>query len=163
MGYLPQNPVFQPSRVWRILGLPSAENLNPEQIETLRKIGGLKLVRTLPKGLKEKIGSWSMAQNEARALSLFRILFGNAKVMILDAPLEGLDKNNKIRRLKEIISHAKGRTLVVSMIEPIKMKYFDHVVMVKNGQIQFEGSVQAWETWRKERDSNENLVSTLVS
>ena len=163
VGYLPQNPVFQPSRVWRILGLPNPENLNPEQIETLHKIGGGKLVRTLPKGLKEKIGSWSMAQNEARALSLFRILFGNAKVMILDAPLEGLDKNNKIRRLKEIISHAKDRTLVVSMIEPIKMKYFDHVVLVKNGQIQFEGSVQAWETWRKERDSNENLVSTLVS
>lgn len=163
VGYLPQNPVFQPSRVWRILGLPSPENLNPEQIETLHKIGGGKLVRTLPKGLKEKIGSWSMAQNEARALSLFRILFGNAKVMILDAPLEGLDKNNKIRRLKEIISHAKDRTLVVSMIEPIKMKYFDHVVLVKNGRIQFEGSVQAWETWRKERDSNENLVSTLIS
>ena len=163
VGYLSQNPVFQPSRVWRILGLPSPENLNPEQIETLRKIGGGKLVRTLPKGRKEKIGSWSMAQNEARALSLFRILFGNAKVMILDAPLEGLDKNNKIRRLKEIISHAKDRTLVVSMIEPIKMKYFDHVVLVKNGRIQFEGSVQAWETWRKERDSNENLVSTLVS
>lgn len=163
VGYLPQNPVFQPSRVWRILGLPNPENLNPEQIETLHKIGGGKLVRTLPKGLKEKIGSWSMAQNEARALSLFRILFGNAKVMILDAPLEGLDKNNKIRRLKEIISHAKDRTLVVSMIEPIKMKYFDHVVLVKNGRIQFEGSVQAWETWRKERDSNENLVSTLIS
>ncbi len=163
VGYLSQNPVFQPSRVWRILGLPNPENLNPEQIETLRKIGGGKLVRTLPKGLKEKIGSWSMAQNEARALSLFRILFGNAKVMILDAPLEGLDKNNKIRRLKEIISHAKDRTLVVSMIEPIKMKYFDHVVLVKNGRIQFEGSVQAWETWRKERDSNENLVSTLIS
>lgn len=163
VGYLPQNPVFQPSRVWRILGLPNPENLNPEQIETLHKIGGGKLVRTLPKGLKEKIGSWSMAQNEARALSLFRILFGNAKVMILDAPLEGLDKNNKIRRLKEIISHAKDRTLVVSMIEPIKMKYFDHIVVIKNGRIQFEGSVQAWETWRKERDSNENLVSTLVS
>ena len=163
VGYLSQNPVFQPSRVWRILGLPNAENLNPEQIETLHKIGGGKLIRTLPKGLKEKIGSWSMAQNEARALSLFRILFGNAKVMILDAPLEGLDKNNKIRRLKEIISHAKDRTLVVSMIEPIKMKYFDHVVLVKNGRIQFEGSVQAWETWRKERDSNENLVSTLIS
>jgi len=163
VGYLPQNPVFQPSRVWRILGLPNPENLNPEQIETLHKIGGGKLVRTLPKGLKEKIGSWSMAQNEARALSLFRILFGNAKVMILDAPLEGLDKNNKIRRLKEIISHAKDRTLVVSMIEPIKMKYFDHIVVIKNGRIQFEGSMQSWDTWRKERDSNESLVSTLLS
>ncbi len=163
VGYLPQNPVFQPSRIWRILGLPSPDKLNPEQIKTLCKIGGWKLFRTLPNGLREKIGSWSMTQNEVRALGLFRILLGNAKVLILDSPLEGLNKKNAMERLEEILAHAKGRTLVVSMTQQIGIEYFGHVLMLKNGRIQFEGSVQAWETWRKERDSNENLVSTLLS
>ena len=163
VGYLPQNPVFQPSRIWRILGLPSPDKLNPEQIKTLCKIGGWKLFRTLPNGLREKFGSWSMTQNEVRALGLFRILLGNAKVLILDSPLEGLKKKNAIERLEEILAHAKGRTLVVSMTQPIGIEYFGHVLMLKNGRIQFEGSVQSWETWRKERDSNENLVSTLLS
>ena len=86
------------------------------------KGGGWKLFRTLPKGLEEKVGSWSMTQNEARALSLFRILLGNTKVLILDAPLEGLDNQNKTKRLKEIISQANGRTLVMGMVEPTKMK-----------------------------------------
>lgn len=158
IGYLPQNTVFQPSRGWRILGLESIDDLNPEQIKTLRRIGGWKLFRTLPQGLKEKVGSWSMTQNEARALSLFRVLLGNTKVLILDAPLEGLDNENKTKRLKEIILQAKGRTLVMGMVEPIKMKYFDRVVVLKNGQIEFEGPIESWKSWREERNPKENLL-----
>lgn len=99
-----------------------------------------------------------MTQNEARALSLFRVLLGNTKVLILDAPLEGLDNENKTKRLKEIILQAKGRTLVMGMVEPIKMKYFDRVVVLKNGQIEFEGPIESWKSWREERNPKENLL-----
>jgi ABC-type multidrug transport system fused ATPase/permease subunit len=159
IGYLPQSTVFQPARGWRILGLESPDDLNPEQTKTLRKIGGWKLFRTLPKGLEEKVGSWSMTQNEARALNLFRILLGNTEVLILDAPLEGLNKENKIARLKEIISHANGRTLVMGMVEPMKMKYFDRVVVLKNGRIEFEGPIQSWDTWKEEKNPQEDVLA----
>ncbi len=144
-GYLPQEPVFRPMRVWRILGLSAPDALGPEAEKTLRRIGAWRVIRNLPGGLLAKVGSVSLSRNEARALSLAAIVLGeDADVWVLDSPLEGLPRVSARRRLREILRAAGHRAVVVAGGAAIPVKKFSRVLQLRNGKIRFDGSPDEW-------------------
>ena len=148
IGYLPQHPIFKPISAWRLLGLSGPEALEPQHEDLLRRLGGWRLIQSLPRGLAQKIAVNQMTRNEARALRLAAILGGSQSMWCLDAPLEGLDRRAASRRLKAILERAGSRTVIIGMTEPIRISGFDRVVVLRHGRICFDGSLAAWRDWR---------------
>ncbi|MCL5281952.1 MAG: ABC transporter ATP-binding protein/permease [Planctomycetes bacterium] len=146
IGYLSDYPVFASQPVWRILGLPGAESEPPgEMLPVLKTLGITKLVRRLPKGIRQKIPSATLSRAEARALSLVSILAGPDGVWILDDPLGGQSGPKKMRRqLAAILARGRGRTVIVGLPRNGPIELFDRVVVLRRGRIRFDGTPTAW-------------------
>lgn len=152
ISYLPQDPVFPPTYIWKILGLSGPEVLLPEEQETLRQIGAWKVICSFPQGLAEKVSSHHVSRNEARVLVLAGILLGDASaVWVLDNPVQGLGGKEARRCLAEILKRAPERTLAIAFSEPIDLDRFDRVLLLRRGKIHFDGTPTEWDEWRRVR------------
>ncbi len=145
VAYLPQDLIFPPIPLWKVLGFEAPVELSPEQETTLDNIEALKLVNSFSKGLKTKIGSSSISRNEARILRLAGILLNDTScVWILDNPIQGLRGKKAKQSLEEILRRGKGRALVVGLAGPIVLQRFDSVVNIRNGKVRFEGTPEEY-------------------
>lgn len=145
VDYLPQDPVFGPAPIWRIVGLGGPETPPPEQLETLRRTGAWTVIRNFPRRLEEKVSSQFLSPTECRVLALAGILLAPAaSVWILDSPLEGRGRPQARRHLDEILKRADGRTLVVALSQSIDLHRFDRVVSLRRGRIRFDGTPTQW-------------------
>ena len=145
VAYLPQDPIFPAVRLWNILGLRGPEALSAEQEETLRLIGARNVIQGFPEGLQKKVGSTSISRNEARLMRLAGILLGDmSSVWVLDNPVQGLRRTKARRCLDEILKKSSDRTLVVALSEPIDLNRFDRVLVLRNGEIHFDGTPAEW-------------------
>ncbi len=141
VAYLPQDLIFPPTQLWKILGFDAPRELTPEQEETLEHIEALKLVKSFSKGMKTKVGSSSVSRNEARILRLAGILLNDtSSFWVLDNPVQGLRGKKAKQSLEEILRCGKGRALVIGLAGPVAMQRFDRVVTLRNGKLLFEGT-----------------------
>jgi ATP-binding cassette subfamily B protein len=142
VGFLAQDPVFPPRRLWRLLGLPGPEGLSADALGTLERIGVGKIVRR--RGLDGEAGSATLSRGEARLVRLGAVLLGAAPVWVLDAPVEGLGARRSRRCLDEVFARLGGRTLVVSLARPVSLERFDRVIALRKGRIAFDAGPQEW-------------------
>lgn len=146
VAYLPQDPVFPPAHLWRVLGLAGPGALNPGQEKTLKRIGALKLVKSFPAGLEDKVGSTGVSRAEARLLRLAGILLADTpRVWVLDNPVQGLRLSKARKCIEEIIDRASDRSVVIALTEPVELGRFDRVLLLRNGKIDFDGTPSGWE------------------
>ncbi len=144
--YLSQEPVFPPTRIWKLLGLPGPDSLDPEQEETLRRLGAWKVIRSLPSGLLEKVGSLGLSRNEARALRLGSIVLDrDADLWLLDTPASGLRRKKAAKRLHAILERAGDRTVIAALQTPVALELFDRVIELRRGKIRFDGPPAQWQ------------------
>jgi len=151
VGYLPQEPVFSRAPVWKLLGLSGPDALDDKQTEVLRRIGAGTVIGRLSKGLRQKVGSATLSRSEARALCLGALLIGDAPLLVLDSPFEGLGKRAASERLEALLEAAAGRTLVVALSRARQASAFERVVVLKRGRILFGGSPAERLTWKATR------------
>lgn len=149
VAYLPQEPVFPPVPLWKVLGLSGPEATLAEHEDTLRQIEAWKVIQRLPAGLDKKVGSSSMSRNEARLLHLAGILLGDqSQVWVLDNPVQGLRRAKARRCLEQIVKSSSKRTVVIALFEPVGLKNFDRVLYMRGGKIRFDGTPAQWDEWR---------------
>lgn len=144
VGYLGQETSFTRAKVWKLLGLAGPEAPSAETIGVLNQIGAWPILRRLPRGLKQRIGSPDLSRNESRIVRLGAILLGNAPVWLLDAPVDGLSVRRARRCLDVILEKLGRRTLVVALARPVALERFDRVVALRDGRIRFDGTPQEW-------------------
>ncbi len=145
VNYLPQEPVFPPTPVWKLLGLAGPDTLGTQQQETLRRMGAWTIIRNLPAGLAEAVGSHHLSPHESRSLSLAGILLGGeSSVWILDSPLDGLGRKRARQQLDEIFNRADDRTVVMALSQSIDLDRFDRVLVLRRGQLRFDGPPAQW-------------------
>lgn len=144
VGFLPQEPVFSRRRVWRVLGLPGPESPADDAVATLKRIGAWKILRRMPKGLRERVGTPTLSRNEARLLRLGAILLGSASVWVLDSPFDGIGLARARRCLDEALTRLGTRTLVVGLARPLALERFDRVISLRDGRIDFDGDPREW-------------------
>jgi ATP-binding cassette subfamily B protein len=148
IGFLPHDPVFPPAPAWHILGLSGPDALESKQIEMLRDVGAWKIIEKLPRGLRQKVSSATVSRNEARALALGAVLLGDAPLVVLDAPVEGLKKRTAVKRLQAVARAVAGRTLVIALPRLAGAAgLFDRVVVLRRGRVVFAGSPENWRAW----------------
>ncbi len=148
VGHCPWAPVFPPTPVWGILGLRAPEALSDSQRDLLDAIGAWKIVRRLPRSLRQRVASATLSSQEARLLAVAGILLGDAPVWLLDGPVDGLGAHKSAARLEAIVRAAKGRTLVVALARLVSPEHFDRVIALDDGAVSFDGSPAGWLRFR---------------
>ena len=148
VAYLSAPPAFRRGRLWRLLGLDGPWLLGYSGRKSLKRIGAWRIVKASSGRLKARLGSEDLAEDDARALALGAALLGPAAVLVLDRPLDGSGPEARRRRAREILRRAKGRTLVMSMAEPVKLHRFDRVLLVGPEGILYDGTSGAFEVRR---------------
>jgi ABC-type transport system involved in cytochrome bd biosynthesis fused ATPase/permease subunit len=148
LAYLPQDPLFPPQKVGKLLGLDAGGELSAEQRTLLERTGAWDVISRLPRGLGDKVSALSLSKHESRALSLAAILLGPSSVWVLDAAVEGLGSKASAERLRAIAERARGHTLIVSMLKLYDPACFDRVVVLKRGKQAFVGTPDEWAVWK---------------
>jgi ATP-binding cassette subfamily B protein len=152
IAYIADNPVFSPTKVWKLLGIENAGRVTPEQQQLLIDLGAWKMISRLSRGIDGKVGSSSITAHEARALLIFNALNSNKDIIVLDEAVQGLKKSDAIERLEGIFRNSEKKTLIVSMSRPVLAGKFDRMIVLKNGKIKFDGTTYEWETEKSKED-----------
>lgn len=144
-SYLSPEPVFSPTRVWKLLGLEETDRVKRKTRECLKGLGAWTVIKRLPSNLLEKVSSRRLSRNESRLLSLAGIVVSSQDPMwILDNPLGGVRGDAARRRLKVILRKGKGRTIVMALPHVTKANAFDRIIEMKRGKICFDGTPEEW-------------------
>lgn len=154
-AYLPQSIALPPQKIWRLLGFADGASGIPEAHEKLLDVLGItRMLKRHRKGLKAKVAGSTLSRNEARLLSLAKILMNdNSPLWLFDSPLIGCRPEAGNQALKAIFKAAAGRTLVMSVSESLKLKNFDQIILLRRGKIAFRGDYQAWLGRKEEKAS----------
>jgi ABC-type transport system involved in cytochrome bd biosynthesis fused ATPase/permease subunit len=158
--YLAQAPTFSSMPVWQQLNLENANAPTGEVEEWLRLMGVWKLVELLPQGWKTVLRTGDLTPVQARSLGLGGLLQSERHTFILDAPLEGMATKQAKKRLREVLQRFDGKTLMVSMDEPVCVGEFDHVLVLSKGKVIFNGAPKKWKRWRA---ANLRALTTAAS
>jgi ABC-type multidrug transport system fused ATPase/permease subunit len=144
VAYLAAAPAFPSGRLWRLLGLESPWLLGDSGRRSLKRVGAWGVVKSSPGRLRARLGSRDLAGGDARALALGAALIGPASMLVLDRPLDGSEAEARRRRTSEILSCAAGRTLVMSMPDPVMLRRFDRVLVIDASAVVFDGTPAAF-------------------
>lgn len=87
-----------------------------------------------------------LSGGERQLVLLARAMFQNTPILLLDEPTSHLDFKNQFMIMDKIrdVARAKGLTAIISLHDPnLAGRYCTRMVMLKDGRIHFDGSLQA--------------------
>ena len=95
------------------------------------------LVRALPRGLDTLIGEGgrTLSVGQARRLCLARVLLSPARILLLDEPTTGLDRDAEVAFFETLHHAAQGRTVIVVTHAAIPEGTMDRVLTMRNGSL----------------------------
>lgn len=130
IGYAPQEPVFFDGSLRENL-LLDRQVADDEVLEWVKAMGLEGFLANDPAGLDRQIvgQETGMAVGLRRRFVLIRAVLGNAPVLFLDDPTEGLDQSGQAavaKLLNRLVT--EGKTLVVASNEPFILRAADVVV-----------------------------------
>lgn len=136
IGYLPQRLHFVPGT----LAMAVARGEGPVDPEALQAaidaagIGGL--IAALPDGAETRIDANGapLSGGQARRLGLARALYGAPRLLVLDAPDEGLDAQGEAALNRAIrLAKARGAVVVLSAHRPAAVAECDDLIVLDRG------------------------------
>lgn len=143
IGYMPERPYFYPYLKGRdfIKYMGELSRLNSSELNKNAEYWGKRL--KIDHAMDREIKGYSKGM--LQRLGFMSALIHNPSIIILDEPLSGLDPLGR-KEFKDVIREIKnqGKTIffsshIVSDLEEV----CDDVIFLKNGQIVYEGSLQA--------------------
>ena len=100
------------------------------------------LILKLPRGYETEIGTGGnmLSAGQRQRLGLARALYGDPFLVVLDEPNSNLDADGEAAVTAAILSvRARGGIAIVIAHRPSALAGVDHVMMVKDGQMQLFG------------------------
>lgn len=103
------------------------------------------VIKDLPKGLESVINEKgvNLSGGQKQRLALARALLFASKdkeILLLDESTSSVDPNNEVKIYQNIFKKFKGRTVIASIHKMNLLKYFDRIIIFKNGKIHDEGT-----------------------
>src|SRR5580704_11419060 len=144
--YLPRDPVlFDGSNASNLLFVrPSASKQELE--EAIQMLGLTALLRSLPSGLRQRIGpdGCQLSGGERQRLALARALLQRPRVLILDEATSCLDAFAEARILQELRRNLSLSTFIVISHRPSTFSTFSRVLLLSRGQIVSDGDCSSF-------------------
>ncbi|MBN6071034.1 cysteine/glutathione ABC transporter ATP-binding protein/permease CydC [Aggregatibacter actinomycetemcomitans] len=114
-----------------------------KMIAVLLQVGLEKLVNQ-EQGLDLWLGDGGrpLSGGEQRRLGLARVLLNDAPILLLDEPTEGLDRETERNILQAILTHSRGKTLIMVTHRLTAIEQFDQLIMIDNSRLIEQGVYQ---------------------
>lgn len=122
-----------------LLGKPEATE--EELWAALRLAGAEELVRGLEGGLDSKLGSagTGLSGGQKHRISLARTLLRDPRVLIVDEPFAGLDRDAAQRVARSLAELARERIVIVIAHDILALEVYDRIVFLEAGRVAAEG------------------------
>ncbi|SEP78582.1 ATP-binding cassette, subfamily C, CydC [Devosia sp. YR412] len=137
MALLSQDsPLFNDAiRANLLIGRPDADD--DALWSALADAGIEDFVRALPLGLDTLLGERgrSVSVGQARRLCLARVLLSPAKILLLDEPTTGLDRDAEVAFFETLHQAAKGRSVILVTHAAIPEGTMDRVLEMRSGRL----------------------------
>jgi len=154
IGFVTETPTWARQSIRSLLGLPRGD-VAPATVKVLRDCGLRRLLTRLPRGIDTVVGPHVLSITERRGLALARTLLGDASLCLIDDPTSFSNKNQAAKAVKAILTRKAGRTVVVSMTRPVKLKRFDRVIALNRGRVDFNGAPALWRQTKLGREGSD--------
>lgn len=142
IGYLPQDIELFSGTVSENISR-FRRDADPSAIIAAATAAGVhELILKLPRGYETEIGTGGnmLSAGQRQRLGLARALYGDPFLVVLDEPNSNLDADGEAAVTAAILSvRARGGIAIVIAHRPSALAGVDHVMMVKDGQMQLFG------------------------
>jgi len=135
--YLSREPVLFDGTLASNLRLVRPSATKHDLDEAIRNVGLSSFVRTLPDGLRQRIGpaGCQLSGGQRQRLALARALLQRPQVLILDEATSCLDAPGEAAVLENIQRHLPASTLVIVSHRPSTFAAFERVLILSDGRI----------------------------
>ena len=135
--YLSREPVLFDGTLASNLRLVRPSATEHDLDEAIRNVGLSSFVRTLPDGLRQRIGpaGCQLSGGQRQRLALARALLQRPQVLILDEATSCLDAPGEAAVLENIQRHLPASTLVIVSHRPSTFAAFERVLILSDGRI----------------------------
>ncbi|HZX77293.1 thiol reductant ABC exporter subunit CydD [Lysobacter sp.] len=118
---VPQRPWLSPGSLADNLRLARAEADDSALQQAMAAAGLAELLTRLPHGLSTPLGQrgLGLSGGQAQRLALARMFLSSAPVLLLDEPTAHLDDASRDQVLAQLVTFARGRTIVVATHDPV--------------------------------------------
>jgi len=122
-----------------LIGQPEASEA--ELWAALKLAGADDMVRALPEGLDTKLGSSGvgLSGGQKHRVSLARTLLRRPKVLIVDEPFAGLDRDASQKVARTLQELARERVVVVIAHDILALEVYDRIVFMEAGRVVAQG------------------------
>jgi ATP-binding cassette subfamily B protein/ATP-binding cassette subfamily C protein len=144
--YVPQDPHFWSRSILENfrLGIP---NLSFDQIVQACEIADADgFISQLPNKYQTVLGEFgaNLSGGQRQRLAIARGILNNPPVLILDEATAGLDPVSETHVLERLLAFRKGKTTILITHRPSVMHRADWIVLLEQGKIQLQGSLEAF-------------------
>lgn len=134
-----------------LLGGTIAENIaysadapvSREAVESAaRKAGIYDFIMTLPEGFETQVGQLGdkLSGGQRQRIAVARMILKNPRILLLDEPTSSLDNENAAFVTASLEEISKGKTTVVVAHDIRSIRGADHIVVMRNGHVEAEGT-----------------------
>lgn len=136
VGYLPQNVMLFKGNVKE--NIARMGNIEDEKIVAAAKfVEAHDMILLINKGYDADTSTYHLSGGQNQRIALARAFYGMPKFVVLDEPESNLDQEG-MASLEVVFKRAKaaGITIVVISQRPSLVKYFDNVMLMRDGRIE---------------------------
>jgi ATP-binding cassette, subfamily C, bacterial len=142
--YVAQDPHFWSRSILENFRL-GAPHVSFEQIVTACQIADAdSFISQLPNKYQTVLGEFgaNISGGQRQRLAIARGLVNDPPILIMDESTSGLDPVSESQILEQILRHRQGKTTIMITHRPSVINRADWVVLLDNGQMRIEGSLE---------------------
>ena len=159
IGYLPQDVELLPGTVSENISRFAVAS-DEEIIETAKSLGMHDLIVRLPDGYDTKVGAGGhrLSKGQCQAIGLMRAFYGDPSLICLDEPSSNIDQILYSGLSRCLVAAKQNGTLIfISTHDRRIVELADHVVLLRENEIEMVSSADYLQTLHSARTSTSNI------
>lgn len=159
ISHVTQPVNFTKQRLFQYLGLPDS-NVSADTQAVFDSVGASAVLSRLPDGINTKLDSDSLSEMEKKTLAVAKTCLRNPDVVLLDDVCAGLSRAATKSRLKRLRRFHSDALFVATFTKLPCASRFTRVIKLRHGKIVFDGTPEAFRTWKEAKRLADNSNPT---
>lgn len=126
------------------LRLAKHDATDEEMRNVCKQVNLIEFIDNLPNGLNTWLGSTGigLSGGQVQRLQIAQVLLQSAKLLILDEPTKGLDRNNEQVVMINLLAHVdrQQQSLLLITHKPLMLQQMDKIIVMEQGKMIAQGS-----------------------
>jgi subfamily B ATP-binding cassette protein HlyB/CyaB len=142
LGFIPQDCLLFEGSIYSNIAVADPEAATDQVVEAARLACAHDFIMGLPYGYSTPVGEKGagLSGGQRQRIALARMLLQNPNLMILDEATSALDVDTEQQVVRNLRTHAKGRTLLMITHRLSTLIHADQIVLMHNSRIDSVGT-----------------------